>query len=430
MHVYSITHKHGNLEVHAVGKNTKLPYHHARTPSQTRTPSRARPNMSRRLSTASEAESIATSHSEHIRDELPSLTGFGFPSSSSLPQMATPSASVASTPVTTATMFPPSMEMAASSRRSSISAPGSPAPTGRYGRSPSPMPALPAIRSMPANAWSSVRLYGDESFTNFFRRLTFSPDGGLLLTPAGQFEDPSVSVTTTKGGKGDESSSGRGGKLSLSIGDDTPTNPSSISSVFIYSRANFARPPIAQLPGHKKASIAVRFAPVLFELRQGVAGPVPEPPKSITLEKGKEESVIVNMLGPEPSASQQLVASIPAHLRTPSQSQLHSPTAIAATSSTPAMLSPALSAVDGYRPVTPSLKGRLAAATGTSSVFALPYRMLFAVATMDTVAIHDTQQAGPICLLTKLHYDEFTDMTWCVPYSFILGLCSFYRKVS
>ena len=26
--------------------------------------------------------------------------------------------------------------------------------------------------------------------------------------------------------------------------------------------------------------------------------------------------------------------------------------------------------------------------------------------------IYDTQQAGPVCLLTKLHYDEFTDMSW------------------
>jgi len=31
---------------------------------------------------------------------------------------------------------------------------------------------------------------------------------------------------------------------------------------------------------------------------------------------------------------------------------------------------------------------------------------------MDTVAIYDTQQAGPVCFLTKLHYDEFTDVTW------------------
>ena len=48
----------------------------------------------------------------------------------------------------------------------------------------------------------------------------------------------------------------------------------------------------------------------------------------------------------------------------------------------------------------------------TGSVFALPYRMIYAVVTMDTVAIHDTQQAGPIAMLTKLHYDEFTDAAW------------------
>jgi chromatin assembly factor 1 subunit B len=410
MHVYSITHKHGNLEVHAVGKNTRVPYHHARTPSQTRTPSRARPMMGRRLSTASEAESITTSLSEQTRDELPSLAGFGFPSGSSHPQVATPSPSIASTPVTNAAMFPPPVEKAMSSRRSSLSAPGSPAHSARYGRSPSPMPALPAIRALPTNAWSSVRLYGDEGFTNFFRRLTFSPDGGLLLTPAGQFEDPSVNVLPNKSGKSDELASSRGGKLSLNISDDSPANSASASCVFVYSRANFARPPIAQLPGHKKASIAVRFSPVLFELRQGVAGPVPEPPKLVTLEKGKEESVNVDMLGPEPSASQQLVQSTPSHLRTSSLSQ-QSPLPVS-TASTPAMLSPALSAVDAHRPSTPSRKGRSGAAAGTSSVFALPYRMLFAVATMDTVAIHDTQQAGPICLLTKLHYDEFTDMTW------------------
>ena len=89
-------------------------------------------------------------------------------------------------------MFPPpSVEKSSSSRRSSFSsnAPNSPATRARYARSPSPMPALPAIRvpTAPANTWTSVKLYGDESFTNFFRRLTFSPDGALLLTPAGQF---------------------------------------------------------------------------------------------------------------------------------------------------------------------------------------------------------------------------------------------------
>ncbi|KAJ7698522.1 hypothetical protein B0H16DRAFT_1749630 [Mycena metata] len=46
----------------------------------------------------------------------------------------------------------------------------------------------------------------------------------------------------------------------------------------------------------------------------------------------------------------------------------------------------------------------------SSSVPALPYRMLYAVVAMDTVAIYDTQ-ARPVCLLTKLHYDDF----WRVP---------------
>ena len=50
--------------------------------------------------------------------------------------------------------------------------------------------------------------------------------------------------------------------------------------------------------------------------------------------------------------------------------------------------------------------------TGTGWVFALGYRMLFAVVTMDSVGIYGTQQAGPVCLLTKLHYDEFTNVTW------------------
>ena len=39
-------------------------------------------------------------------------------------------------------------------------------------------------------------------------------------------------------------------------------------------------------------------------------------------------------------------------------------------------------------------------------------RMLFAVVTMDSVAIYNMQQAGPVCLLTKLHYDEFTVVKW------------------
>ncbi len=73
-----------------------------------------------------------------------------------------------------------------------LNAPGSPAQYSHIGRSPSPMPPLPAIRAPPSpQLIAQTRLYGDESFSSFFRRLTFSPDGGLLLTPSGHFEDPS-----------------------------------------------------------------------------------------------------------------------------------------------------------------------------------------------------------------------------------------------
>lgn len=382
MHVHRVSAKGASLEVHAIGKNTKMPHQHNRTPS-----SQSRPRHFRRESTAaSDAESSA---SEAVKDEV---------MLSASQQPLTPS-----TPASSTSMFPPpSVEN--SSRRSSFSgsnAPSSPGLVSRYARSPSPMPALPAIRALPAtSAWASVKLYGDESYTNFFRRLTFSPDGGLLLTPAGQFEDPSVIPGLT-----DQSSRGR----KRTTGEGSGTS----SSVYIYTRANFARPPIAQLPGHKKASVAVRFSPILYELRQGVIGF--EEPKTVLIEKGREENLSLD-LGVGGSSSVPVSPhkhSIP----TPSLSPIVAPSPVfAGMPSSFRMPSPALSAVDAM----PSpVSGRSVASTPvpqqsivTSSVFALPYRMFYAVATMDTIAIYDTQQAGPICLLTKLHYDEFTDLTW------------------
>lgn len=87
---------------------------------------------------------------------------------------------------------------------------------------------------------------------------------------------------------------------------------------------------------------------------------------------------------------------------------LHPPTPAASQLSTPA---PAHSQTGFF---SQEKEKAMAPATGTGLVFTLPYRMLFAVVTMETVAIYDKQRAGPL-LLTRLHYDEFTDMAWCVP---------------
>jgi chromatin assembly factor 1 subunit B len=47
-----------------------------------------------------------------------------------------------------------------------------------------------------------------------------------------------------------------------------------------------------------------------------------------------------------------------------------------------------------------------------ASVFALPYRLLYAVACQDAVLLYDTQQAGPVAIFRGLHYAGFTDIAW------------------
>jgi chromatin assembly factor 1 subunit B len=129
-------------------------------------------------------------------------------------------------------------------------------------------------------------------------------------------------------------------------------------------------------------------------------------PITISLEPGKEDVVdmglntpvrgsTVSMVTPRSDVALPSPASSTVDLITPSQT----PKKSAADASS--MMATAI-------PDVPRGEGTGA----TASVFTLPYRMMFAVATQDTVAIHDTQQAGPICLLTKLHYDSFTDIAW------------------
>ncbi|KAF9011749.1 WD40-repeat-containing domain protein [Cyathus striatus] len=372
MHIYRISTKNGSFEAHAVGKNTRMPQRHSRTPS---THGSSRPRMFRSESNASDAESTISDHpTKEIKDE--SMSSYD-------KTPLTPATSVASTP----SMFPPPpVDKQPSSRRSSFSgsnAPNSPGTFSRYGRSPSPMPPLPAIRSLPSSSHG-------QAYTNFFRRLTFSPDGGLLLTPAGHLRTRLLFLD-----EGGTPVRGRKGRPSLPTsepsgsGSASAASAASTSSVYIYSRANFARPPIAQLPGHKKASVGVRFSPILYELRQTATA---------ALEKGLEGSLDV----------------IPSYSRSASQSSIAAPTPRLAVTTSP-MLSPmdlrpiTPAASKPSTPVPPSGSSSAVVSTpthvnhnhSTASIFTLPYRMLYAVATMDTVMIYDTQQAGP-----------FTDMSW------------------
>ncbi|KAK3063656.1 Chromatin assembly factor 1 subunit, partial [Teratosphaeriaceae sp. CCFEE 6253] len=90
----------------------------------------------------------------------------------------------------------------------------------------------------------NTNIYANETFTSFFRRLTFAPDGSLLFTPAGQFK-----TTHPAGVDGSKAS------------DDI------INTVYIYTRGGLNKPPVAYLPGHKKPSIAVKCSPIYYNMR-------------------------------------------------------------------------------------------------------------------------------------------------------------------
>ncbi|KAG0317625.1 hypothetical protein BGZ99_006196 [Dissophora globulifera] len=105
----------------------------------------------------------------------------------------------------------------------------------------------------------SFRLYHDETLTSFFRRLTFTPDGSMLLAPAGQYKAPIY-------------------KAGVQKEDDLATAPQmpdleTRNTVYVYARRDFSKGPVAHLPGHKKPSVAIKCSPVLYELRTQVQPP-------------------------------------------------------------------------------------------------------------------------------------------------------------
>ncbi|KAH9500071.1 Chromatin assembly factor 1 subunit B [Bulinus truncatus] len=159
-------------------------------------------------------------------------------------------------------------------------------------------PAHPSGDAQTDTKPKSFRIFHDDSLRSFFRRLEFSPDGQLLVTPAGCME------------LGD-------GKI--------------INSSYVFARGAFSKPAM-YLPSVEKSTTVVRINPQLFQL-----SPVE---------------------GVEASESDQK----------------------------------------------PWVKHK--------SLFCLPYRIVFAVATEDSVIIYDTQQTMPVGLLKHIHYHQISDLSW------------------
>ncbi|CAI0428120.1 unnamed protein product, partial [Linum tenue] len=47
-----------------------------------------------------------------------------------------------------------------------------------------------------------------------------------------------------------------------------------------------------------------------------------------------------------------------------------------------------------------------------AGLFKLPYRLIFAVATLNSLYIYDTESAPPVAVLAGLHYAAITDIAW------------------
>ncbi|OAD01607.1 hypothetical protein MUCCIDRAFT_118669, partial [Mucor lusitanicus CBS 277.49] len=171
------------------------------------------------------------------------------------------------------------------------------------------------IDDLAVAATGSFRLYHDENLVSFFRRLSFSPDGALLITPAG-LNKPTADANAQTSADMDEN------------GEEL------LNCAYIYPRNTMLKHPVAFIGNHPKPSIAIRWCPMLFKKRENV-----------------------------PSA------------------------------------------------------------------FALPYRMLYATATQDSVYIYDTQQCRPICAISGMHFAPITDLAWSHDGSILMfssadGYCS------
>nr|CAG8457315.1 13736_t:CDS:10 [Entrophospora candida] len=161
----------------------------------------------------------------------------------------------------------------------------------------------------------SFRIYCDNCFKCFFRRLTFTPDGALLITPSGQYQ------------------------TDLFNNDDSEEEEEKL----------------LLLSGN---GIVIKCSPILYKLRN-----------------------------------------FPTHLHSPSLSPL-SPS-----------ISPLPSKINNNMNF--SSNSQQQPSTSTSSpLFAIPYRMIYAVATEDTLFIYDTQQYSPLVMASKLHYRTLTDLAW------------------
>lgn len=367
VHIYALKTKDGAFTLHNHQKISRADLQSKKLTSGSPTTEHAT------LATTGANQKSSSTATHHNRRE-----SFDHPGSSSAIAQS-PSGGGNSTPGTPRSNMnppPPVSRSHSHSRKSSFSS------SVNRSESPSPAIPLPAVRQLgspsldngsgPPVASSSPILnkglmsYHNEAFTSFFRRLTFTPDGSLLFTPSGLYKYQD-SVGNGNNNQHQESSS---------VVSEETTN-----TVYIYTRGGLNRPPVAHLPGLKKPSLAVKCSPILYKLRDDVDS-------QSSSKKTK-------------------------HISIDSSSQT----------------TPSLSLPESLVDEDSNKKKHRRSSSLNSPVFKLQYRIIYAVATQDSVIVYDTQQTAPLCVVSNLHYSAFTDLAWSNDGSTLLmtssdGFCS------
>ncbi|XP_030851188.1 chromatin assembly factor 1 subunit B isoform X1 [Strongylocentrotus purpuratus] len=220
------------------------------------------------------------------------------------------------------------------------------------------------------------RMFHDDTMKSFFRRLAFSPDGELLIVPAGILE----------------------------IGDSV------LNTTYVFSTSSFSKP-VLHLPCPTKATIAVRCCPVLFEFRQESSDAdsttaTPEKKSESTQQKAEQKDEPMETDAAAPNTSPE--SKEEGQEKSDSSKEVQDKSA-----SSPS------------KPETkPETKDQ------ATQLFDLPYRMVFAVATEDSLLLYDTQQSIPFGLISNIHYHQLSDVTWSsdgriLAVSSTDGYCSF-----
>lgn len=302
----------------------------------------------------------------------PTSSELNFPGGSSSPEYSAPDTptsfglTASNLAASTSAMNPPSVKLS-HSRKSSF---GSSAASSSVGinslnsRPSSPTPSfipLPAVRQIGSPSLGISRssfLYHNETFTSFFRRLTFTPDGSLLLTPSGIYkylaQPPSHPFLLPDVDKSHPNSNS-------SSANDEITN-----TVYIYTRAGLNKPPVAHLPGLKKPSLAIACSPVFYKLRNATK-------KTLVMSfDSSSDDVSTPMFEDN--------VNLNSNNTFPTSSKKNDTSSSSSSAAVP--------------------------------VFNLKYRMVYAVITQDSVVVYDTEQRQPLCVVSNLNYSPFTDVTW------------------